>query len=373
VPLWYAPWDGNHADEGVYVADLTQLRLSGLALDNTVLVFDRKGCNRPTMLELCGSHQLFLGAHPWTDTAQAAWERTWAELQAGTRCWTDVAYAARRDQGKASAERPQYRVCEVPYVLPDAATGQPYPLRWVFTWNSSKAEQDARQRQKHLAAGKQALEHVARWLGKYDYTGRAIIEKRLAAALTKAQAHDYYRYTLSGSDEKGDWRLDWSSNADAIAQAERFDGVALICTNVPVARLTAGEVLIKYKEQVNVEQTIAFVKTPVQIRPMWLHSPQRLAGLTLLIMLAVLVAGLIEYQVRQELATHKMLLQGLMPENRDNPYPTATKLLKAFQDYSLVVVHHGDGHEDTHYPPLRPVQQQILALLGLLPLQPNSS
>ncbi len=373
VPLWYRPWDGNHSDEGVYLADLTHLRLSGLALDNTVLVFDRKGCNRPTLLELCRSHQLFLGAHPWTETAKTAWDHTWQELQAGTRSWTAVDYVPRQYQGRPSAERPQYRVCEVPYELPDETDGRRYTLRWVFTWNSSKAEQDARERQKDLAAGEQALQRIARWLGKYDYTSRAVIEKRLATALTKAQAHAYYHYTLWGSDDRGDWHLEWSTDPDTIAQAERFDGVALICTNVPVARLTAGEVLKKYKEQVNVEQTIAFIKSPVQIRPMWLHSPQRLAGLTLLIMLAVLVAGLIEYQVRQEIATNKQLLKGLMPENRDNPHPTATKLLKTFQDYALIVVRHADGQEDVHYPELRPVQQQIMTMLGLLPPQPNSS
>ena len=127
----------------------------------------------------------------------------------------------------------------------------------------------------------------------------------------------------------------------------------------------------KYKEQVNVEQTFEFIKSPVQIRPMWLHSPQRIAGLTLLIMLAVLVAGLIEHRVRQEIANNKKLLTGLMPENRDNPYPTAEKLLKAFQDYAIVRLRHADGHEEILYPKLRPVQQQILRMLATPSIQPN--
>ena len=371
VPLWYKPWDGNQSDDGVYLADLNGLRQAGLALDNTVLVFDRKGCNRETMLELCRTHQLFLGAHPWTDTAKASWEQTWQELQAGIRGWTAVDYVARNNQRKPSADRPQYRVCEVSHELKDGTHDRRYTLRWVFSWNSSKADLDARQRQKDLDAGEQSLQRIARLLGKYDYTSRATIENRLTKVLTKAHAASYYRYTLSGSTDKGDWTLEWSTNPDAIAQAERFDGVVLICTNVPVARLTSGDVMKKYKEQVNVEQTIGFIKNPVQVRPMWLHSPQRLAGLTLLIMLAVLVASLIEHHVRQEIAKNKQLLKGLMPENRDNPYPTAAKLLKAFQDYTLIVVRHADGHEDVHYPKLRPVQQQILNMLGSLPFLPN--
>jgi len=104
---------------------------------------------------------------------------------------------------------------------------------------------------------------------------------------------------------------------------------------------------------------------------MWLHSPQRIAGLTLLIMLAVLIAGLIEHQVRQKIAHNKKLLKGLMPENRDNPYPTAEKLLKAFQDYTIVLLRHSNGREEILYPKLRPVQQQILHMLAIPSIRPN--
>ncbi len=104
---------------------------------------------------------------------------------------------------------------------------------------------------------------------------------------------------LSGTDEKQDWQLDWEKAQEAITESERFDGIALLCSNVPSERLTAGEVMAKYKEQVNVEQSIDFIKSPVQVRPMWLHSPKRLAGLLLLIMVAFLVAALLEHQVRR--------------------------------------------------------------------------
>jgi transposase len=71
---------------------------------------------------------------------------------------------------------------------------------------------------------------------------------------------------------------------------------------------------------------------------MWLHSPKRLAGLLLLIMVAVLVAMLLEHQVRRWIARTGKLLKGLMPEERDNPYPTAKAMLRAFQSYALIIV-----------------------------------
>ncbi len=123
--------------------------------------------------------------------------------------------------------------------------------------------------------------------------------------------------------------------------------------------------MVKYKSQVNVEQTIDFIKSPVQIRPLWLHTPQRIAGLTLLIMIAVLVATLLEQAVRCWIAQTGQVLEGLMPEKRDNAHPTATALLRAFADYAWVVVRQADGVEAVHHPRLRPVQQQIWDILEL--------
>jgi transposase len=371
VPLWYQPWDGNQSDDGVYLADMTALRATGLLPENVVLIGDRKLCNQEGMLAFCRTNQCFLAAHPWTDTAKATWEQTWQALQKGELVWTAVEYVTRNAAHKPVEQRTQYRVCEVAHALVDADHDQVYPLRWVFSWSSSKAALDARQRNKALAAGEQALQRVVGLLGKYDYKSRQVIESRLEKALRKAQARRYFSCTLHGTDEDQAWELRWDRCPAVISQAERFDGIVLLCTTVPVERLTAGAVMTKYKEQVTVEQTIDFIKSPVQIRPMWLHAPRRLAGLTLLIMIAVLVAALLEYQIRRQIAQTGQLLNGLMPENRDNPYPTAKKMLQAFQDYALVIVRHADGHEDIHFPKLRPVQQQIWDMMGLSPPGPT--
>lgn len=359
VPLWYKPWNGNQSDDGVYLADLRALRQLGFTPANAVLIGDRKLCNRETLLQLSRSHQLFLAAHPWTETAKAAWLQTWHELHSGQRHWTAVAYTSRNQAHKPAAERTQYQVCEIEHDLWDATLDQPYALRWVFCWSSDKAQQDARQRQRALTKGEQALQRIAGLLGRYDYKTHTVIQNRIDKALHKANAHRYFHYTLTGSEQDQTWHLQWQPQQTVLAEQACFDGVMLLCTNVPSTRLSAPAVMVKYKEQVNVEQTIDFIKSPVQIRPLWLHSPKRLAGLTLLIMIAVLLAALLEYQVRLHIAQTGQLLEGLMPEKRDNPYPTATKLLRAFQDYALVILQHPDGQVEIHQPKFRPIQQQI--------------
>lgn len=372
LPVWYRPWNGNQSDDGVYLADMSALRKLGWVPANVVLIGDRKLCNQETMRAFCRTGQFFLAAHPWTDTAKAMWLRTWGELQAGKREWSAAEYVSRNEAHKPVEKRTQYRVCEVEQALLDEPEHSTYRLRWVFSWSSRKAEQDAKQRQKALEAGEQALQRIARLLGKYDYTNSGNIQNRINQALSKAKARAYFRPALTGSEEDQTWELHWERQAEVLARAERFDGVMLLCTNVPSERLSAAGGMIKYKEQINVEQTIDFIKSPVQIRPMWLHSPKRLAGLTLLIMIAVLVAALLEYQVRRHIAQTGDLVRGLMPENRDNPYPTAQKMLRAFRSYALVIVHHPDGHDEIHYPKLRPVQQQIWDIMQLsLPSAPT--
>jgi transposase len=370
VPLWYRPWDGNQSDDAVYLADMSALRQAVLIPDNAMLIGDRKLCNQKTMVAFCRQGQLFLAAHPWTDSAKGVWWRTWQQLHTGQSRWIAVDYVSRNQARQPAEKRPQYRVCEVTYTLPDEAQPLGHSLRWVFVWSSDKAEHDARQRIKALQAGQEALQRTIRLLGKYDYTTRQTIAARLDKALHKAKAHPYFAYTLYGSDEDQDWQLHWEQRQNVVAADARFDGISLLCTNVSAERLTAGEVMIKYKEQVQIEQTIDFIKSPVQIRPMWLHSPKRLAGLTLLIMIAVLVAALLEHQVRRWIAKTGQQLRGLMPERRDNPYPTAKAMLRAFQDYALVIVRHGKHRQELHHPQLRPVQQQIWNILGLSPLPP---
>lgn len=365
VPLWYRPWNGNQTDDPVYLADMTELRESLLVPSNAILIGDRKLCNTETMIAFYRQGQLFLAAHPWTDTAKTVWLDTWEKLRTGQMSWTEVEYASRNDARKPPEKRPKYQVCEVTHELKDEERRTSYTLRWVFTRSSDKADRDSQRRVKALQAGEEALRRIAGLLGRYDYTNQKTIETRIGKALQKAKAQRYFAYTLSGTDEDQSWQLHWTQKRDVTAEAECFDGIALLCTSAPKERLSAGEVMIRYKKQVNVEQSIDFIKSPVQVRPMWLHSPKRLAGLLVFIMVAVLVAALLEHQVRRWIAKTGQLLRGLMPEGRDNPYPTAKAMLRAFRSYALVLVRSGKKCEELHHPKLRPVQQQIWDIIGL--------
>jgi transposase len=289
-------------------------------------------------------------------------------LAAGQLAWQPSDYVSQNEARKPAVERTRYQVCEVRHDIVDTETDARYPVRWIFSHSSTKAALDLRHREEALAEGEAALRRIVGLLGKYDYTRQAVIEQRLEQALRKVQAHAYFGYTLTGNDKIGDWHLRWRRLPKAIKTEAAFDGVALLCTNVPAAEWSAATVMSKYKQQVLAEQAIDFIKSPVQIRPMWLHQPKRLAGLTLVVMLAVLLAALLELQVRRWLAKHGQSLTGLRPGKRRTTMPTAEALLQAIADYTLVIVRRARSDEEVHLPQLRPLQQQIWKALQLPPI-----
>lgn len=368
VPVWYSPLDGNRSDNGVCWSDLKELRKQVLVPKNCLLIGDSKVCQHETMAECCRQSQRFLAPHPWTPTAKEVWIETAAKIETGQLNWQPLDYVSQANARKAPDKRPRYRVCEVSYKLNDKAFKTNYDLRWLFIHSSQSAATAERQREKALKDGAAALNRLSKLMGKYQYRKREIIARRIEEELRRTKAISYFNYTLTGTEGERDWQLTWERNEEAIKKAACFDGVWLLCTNAPAEELSANDGLRKYKEQIGVEQTIDFIKSPIQIRPTWLRLPKRIAGLTLLIMIAVLIAMLLEFEVRRLLKEENKKIEGLRPEGRKTPSPTAKSLLRAFSDYSLVVVKHADGTQETHYPKFRPVQQQIWELLGLPPL-----
>jgi hypothetical protein len=194
-------------------------------------------------------------------------------------------------------------------------------------------------RAKALARGEVALPRLQRLLGKYDYRRRRTIEARIEQALRHAHVHRYLTVTLDGTDADQAWRLTWTVDHATLDVAARFDGVVLLCRNVPPERCARPELVVEHKGQIGVEQTIDFLKSRSRSAPCgctpppaWrgcqggdragpagLHFPTRLAGLTRLLMLAGLVAALVEHQVRCWIARTGELLHGRLPEGRDNP------------------------------------------------------
>jgi transposase len=134
-------------------------------------------------------------------------------------------------------------------------------------------------------------------------------------------------------------------------------------------RLGLNEVVWVYRGQNGIEKGWSRLKgKPLSLTPMYLSDEGRMAGLVLLLSLALRVLQLTEWQAREELARGKEVLRGLYPgqPGRKTATPSAELLLRAFRGVSLVVVESG-GRLTRQITALSPLQRRLLQLWNLQP------
>jgi transposase len=156
---------------------------------------------------------------------------------------------------------------------------------------------------------------------------------------------------------------------EAIAALEQTFGWRAYVTNAPPEHLALSDAVRTYRQEYLIEHGFGRLKgAPLSIAPLYVQRDDQIAGLTHLLTLALRVLSVIEFVVRRQLQATGEPLVGLHPENpqKGTTKPTAERLLRAFNNLSLTIVHLPD-RLIRHLTPLSPVQTRILELLGLSP------
>ena len=156
---------------------------------------------------------------------------------------------------------------------------------------------------------------------------------------------------------------------DAIAALHKTMGWRAYVTNAPAEELTLEQALLVYRDEWLIERGFHRLKgTPLSLDPMFVKRDDQVIGLTNLLSIGVRLLTLIEFVVRQKLKQGREKLVGLHAENpkKGTDTPTTERLLKAFNNITLTIVHL-PGQVIHHVTPLTPLQTRILELLGLSP------
>jgi transposase len=124
-------------------------------------------------------------------------------------------------------------------------------------------------------------------------------------------------------------------------------------------------VLGAYRYQPNLERRHHLLKSVQDAAPVLLHSPARIEALFCCQFLALLIAALIEREVRAGMARAALDTIELYPELRDCKAPSTERILEIFSTLSRHDLHHEDNLVKTFEPELTAQQQQVLDLLGL--------
>jgi transposase len=166
-------------------------------------------------------------------------------------------------------------------------------------------------------------------------------------------------------------RLEWdvqvmvSLDPEAVAAAVRQLGWRVYVTTQPAEQLSLQEAVLAYRNEYLVERAMGRLKgRPLSLTPMYLERDDHATGLIRLLSIGLRVLTLLEFRVRQGLATAKTTLAGLYVGNpkRTTARPTAERLLQVFQGLTLTIMREGRRRR-RHLTPLSRVHQRILTLL----------
>jgi Domain of unknown function (DUF4277)/Transposase DDE domain len=267
-------------------------------------------------------------------------------------------YCSERAHRRAPVRRPRFWGAEG--MLEVALSGQHrLRLRVVYVIGSEERDAARTSRTKLLAQAEQELETIARGLRQ---GGRrqapAHVARRVARAVSRGRVGDYLRTTLNADASE----LCWSRDEVALAAAERRDGLYALVTNLSPRQASAARLLRLFKEQVIVERAHHFLKGPLVVRPVFLHSNRRAAALISVCAIAVMVYGLVEAEVRRGIAPRRTI-PGLLPEGRA-ARPTAPNVFATFAGYGFQRVRGRDGLIELP-DPLSPAQKHVLAALRI--------
>lgn len=154
-------------------------------------------------------------------------------------------------------------------------------------------------------------------------------------------------------------------DGEAVARAEREMGWQVYATNREGWGLE--EVVRAYRGQYRIEEGWSRLKgKPLSLEPMHLSNEGRMAGLVLLLALAVRALALLQWQARENLAKAEKELRGLYSgqPGRKTGTPSAELLLGAFKGICLAEVEAG-GRASFHMTPLSRLQARLLELWQL--------
>lgn len=357
IPAWYQVADGNAADCRAYPAHLAAVR-EHLHLDQPLMVGDSKLVTRGNMLAFCRVKARFVGPAGLTEADRVVLRAHWEQ---------GVPMARLDPVGEGEDPRAgRYWGLEVAEELADPEHQTSYLLRRLFVQSLDDRKAARHQRAKDLLRAHRELRTIRGRLTRPAYRDRSLVERKVAQAVAKVSR--YLQVEVSEGPEGP--AVQWHLDREQLREDELFDGIYCLLTNQTAAEASSQEVFRGYKAQSKVEGRFRGVKhPPLQIRPLWLHQPQRIASLLFVVMVALFLFALIEREARRVVRETGQVFTGLRPEGRDKLPVTAERLLEVFAPLTLVTQRLRLGTETVELvtpATLSPIQAQILDRLQLI-------
>lgn len=369
VPLVHQIYDGNQTDDRLHPQNHQRLRQL-LKRADFIYVADCKLATEENLARISGCGGRFVSVMP----------RTWKEdtlfrqrVREGKVQWVHL--LSRKNNRQPDSRMDRYDLAQGD----DQAKG--YRLLWIRS--SQKAEQDAQSRARSLAKALEALKEVQSRLNTYRLKNRRSIDQTIVQILREHNAPDWIEYQIhshrvyqtkyrqrgrpaAGKRGTQTWHphfsVSFAVNQSAVQLEALTDGVFPLITNLNPQDCTAKRALEIYKFQPFLEKRHSQIKTWQELTPVLLKKDERVIGFLHMHVMALIVATLIERQLRKAMQRRSLSSLPLYPEDRPCRYPTLFDIVRVFRGVERFEVL--EGERVTLFPAqLTPLQKLLLQML----------
>lgn len=281
MPVLFQSWPGPTADKTTVKSNLQALRRflrqNGWHLSQVLLVGDCANLNSELALVYHDAHVRYL-------TSLAKLEKVHRELiEAPDDRQFDALPLVDGDAGVP---------CEVPFTH----NGRMVYHQGLVVRSAELRRAQRKRRKQQLHKLLAALAQVKSKIGQKHYRTQKAVQQRIATQLKRSPVRDLVDVQVTATLE-GSLSLTWCINADALHAAQHNDGRFLLVTND--RNLSYTQMLVLYRQKDKVEKRFTVCKQDLKIRPLRVHSDQRIQSLLLVNLIALLTYSLLERQVQQ--------------------------------------------------------------------------
>jgi transposase len=237
-----------------------------------------------------------------------------------------------------------YRVTVPPPTDQPEAPKKVHTDRALVVWSAGKARLDVGKRRTYLKRLLDELDNIRRQLNRGRYAERDYVVERIGSVRRGNPAKNLVWWELLGTD--GELSLKFHLDRDRVAAMQMLDGRYALGTNAD--HLSADQALRLFKAQDDAEKQFQALKSPLAVRPVYLHTDERIEGLVFVTLVALLVRALLALQCQQAGVS-----------------ASVDRILVEFAPWSAVELSLTDGSQVRQVATPTEFQAEVMKLLGV--------
>jgi transposase len=374
VPIAHEVYSGNRTDDTIHRGNLDYLRQL-LGREDFVYVADSKLCTRQNLSHIASFGGKFVTLLPRSRAEDKLFRLR--IRQGGHPRWHRLLVVPNK---RRSTDPPDIyaTTSEGPN-----STSEGYRLIWCRS--AQKAALDRSAREAELKKAETELFDLGTRLNRGRLRSRLEIKKAVAAIMRTYRCRPFLTVTIGyslqskmkrlgpGRPPKGApkrtvrhrlFHLHVRRNKEYLRAEARTDGVFPLVTNLPSSEASKKKVLLIYKYQPYVEKRHSLLKSELEVAPVYLKKPSRVAGLIHAAFIAMTLDALIERTLRRNMARLGIEDLPILPEGRLTKTPSTARLLGMFSGVSWYEFE-GEGGPVTFPIHLTPLRKKLLQLLDM--------